>query len=282
MNWLPINKYSTWYKNIILNAQLRANSKAAAKLILGYVEAHHIHPKCLGGVNDKENFVFLTAREHFICHQLLVKIFPQNLKLARPLFFFKNDIIKNTRKFEHARKRYAELLKGLPKTEEHKHAISNALRGKRFSDQRKNNISKSKIGKSLSAFHREQLSTALKLAYKENRKEKHFLGEKHSIETKQKISLGLKDFYSAHEHYEVTLSQKKKISESLKTGYASGEIIHGMQGKRQTPESNEKNRQKALARPKITCPHCNKSGPKPNMIQHHFSNCKFNVQKAPL
>lgn len=282
MDWLPVNKYSLWYKNIILNAKWRADTKAAAKLILGYVEAHHIHPKCLGGSNAKENFAFLTGREHFVCHQLLSKIFPDNVKLAMPLFFFNNDLVKNTRKFEHARKKYAELLKGLPKTDEHRQAISNALRGKKFSDERKNNISKSKTGKSLSDSHRRHLSTALSLAYKENRKQKHFLGENHSIETKQKISVGLKEFYTENEHYDLTIEQKKKISETLKAGYASGKITHGMKNKKQTEESKEKNRQKALARPKVICPHCNKSGPKPNMIQHHFNNCKFNVQKAPL
>ena len=39
-----------------------------------YCETHHIVPKCLGGSNDKENLVNLTAREHFIAHKLLYKI----------------------------------------------------------------------------------------------------------------------------------------------------------------------------------------------------------------
>jgi len=40
---------------------------------LGYFEKHHILPKSLGGSNDKENLVKLTAREHFICHALLIR-----------------------------------------------------------------------------------------------------------------------------------------------------------------------------------------------------------------
>ena len=39
-----------------------------------YCETHHVIPKCLGGSNDKENLVNLTAREHFIAHKLLYKI----------------------------------------------------------------------------------------------------------------------------------------------------------------------------------------------------------------
>ena len=42
---------------------------------VGYYEKHHIIPKSLGGNNEKENLVKLTAREHFLCHWLLVKIY---------------------------------------------------------------------------------------------------------------------------------------------------------------------------------------------------------------
>lgn len=39
-----------------------------------YVEKHHIVPKCLGGTDAKENIVELTPEEHYVAHQLLVKI----------------------------------------------------------------------------------------------------------------------------------------------------------------------------------------------------------------
>lgn len=42
----------------------------------GYVEVHHIVPRSLGGTDEQENLVKLTAREHFICHALLLKIQP--------------------------------------------------------------------------------------------------------------------------------------------------------------------------------------------------------------
>lgn len=41
----------------------------------GYKELHHIKPKSLGGDDCLENLVYLTAREHFICHFLLTKMF---------------------------------------------------------------------------------------------------------------------------------------------------------------------------------------------------------------
>lgn len=49
------------------------------------VEIHHIIPKCLGGTNTKDNLVKLTPEEHFVAHQLLVKIYPTNRKLVLAL-----------------------------------------------------------------------------------------------------------------------------------------------------------------------------------------------------
>lgn len=50
--------------------------------IEGFTEKHHIIPKCMGGSNVKSNLVCLTPEEHYIAHQLLVKIYPKNHKLV--------------------------------------------------------------------------------------------------------------------------------------------------------------------------------------------------------
>lgn len=39
-----------------------------------YTENHHIIPRCMGGDNSKSNMVHLSARKHFICHYLLIKM----------------------------------------------------------------------------------------------------------------------------------------------------------------------------------------------------------------
>ena len=62
-----MNKYEKWYNNIINNGKNRTLAK--------YVERHHIVPHSLGGTDDASNLVSLTAREHFICHWLLTKIY---------------------------------------------------------------------------------------------------------------------------------------------------------------------------------------------------------------
>lgn len=48
--------------------------RAKTRTLVDYKESHHIIPKCLGGKDDKENIVDLTAREHYLCHWLLWKI----------------------------------------------------------------------------------------------------------------------------------------------------------------------------------------------------------------
>jgi hypothetical protein len=72
MSNLEATKYSKWYFNII--------NKRKQTPFVGYGENHHIIPRSLGGMNESENIVRLTAREHFICHLLLTKMFPKDIR----------------------------------------------------------------------------------------------------------------------------------------------------------------------------------------------------------
>jgi len=65
--------YKKHYDTLILRAKSR--------VIEGYIEKHHIIPQCLGGTNDVSNLVILTPEEHYVAHQLLCKIYPDNSKL---------------------------------------------------------------------------------------------------------------------------------------------------------------------------------------------------------
>lgn len=64
--------YKAIYYKIIEKAKKETEN---GNRYVGYYEKHHIIPKSLGGTNDKENIAKLTAREHFICHWLLVKMY---------------------------------------------------------------------------------------------------------------------------------------------------------------------------------------------------------------
>lgn len=69
------NKYTSIYYKLIEKAKSRnLTTKKEATSVLGYVERHHIIPKSLGGDNSPCNLIFLTGREHFLCHWLLVKM----------------------------------------------------------------------------------------------------------------------------------------------------------------------------------------------------------------
>lgn len=62
------NKYTKTYNQLIAKAVVRKWGKARGR------ERHHIIPESLGGPNSKENLVYLSCREHAICHWLLVKM----------------------------------------------------------------------------------------------------------------------------------------------------------------------------------------------------------------
>jgi hypothetical protein len=103
------NKYTIWYNSLISNAKNRT--------ICGYTEKHHIIPSSLGGTNDTDNLVKLTAREHFICHLLLTKMTIGNAryKMIYALHMLSN--VKNigsgrytptSRLYEYAKKLFIE------------------------------------------------------------------------------------------------------------------------------------------------------------------------------
>lgn len=141
------NKYTKWYNNIISNAKPREN--------IGYTEKHHILPKGLGGSNEKENLVRLTAREHFICHLLLTKmtIGKEYQKMSYALWRICNsgNIVLNSHMYKIIRENHSKMLS----------ITKIGVKRKKFSDKARKNMSDAKIGKP---------------------------GNKHTLDTKNKIS----------------------------------------------------------------------------------------------
>ena len=60
------NKYTDIYNSIV--------KRGREKKPVGYSEKHHVVPTSLGGNNKKKNIVRLTAKEHYVCHLLLIKM----------------------------------------------------------------------------------------------------------------------------------------------------------------------------------------------------------------
>lgn len=75
----------------------------------GYMERHHIVPKCLGGPDTKANIVLLTAKEHFVAHKLLARMHPNIYGLWQALVAMGRLSGYKSRIFASERARAAEL-----------------------------------------------------------------------------------------------------------------------------------------------------------------------------
>ena len=159
------NKYTRIYFAII--------ERAKSRVLDCYKESHHIIPKSLGGSNYKENLVDLTAREHFICHLLLVKMTSgvQKRKMSLALWALSNmnktgSRYKTTSKmFQFVREQYVASLTGrsLPDTVKEKIRSSNT--GRLQSEATKLKRSEARLGSSHSDETKSKMSQSAKLRW---------------------------------------------------------------------------------------------------------------------
>ena len=190
--------YSKVYFSTIEKAIKRGWKKARGR------ERHHIIPQSLGGSNDKSNLVYLSCREHFLCHWLLMKM---------------------TEGDNHHKMRYA--LMGMRAENEHQERYHTDLTARIYEKYRiehaehhsklmksKNLVPWNKGGVEITNEHRENLrNAALQRApkseetiakWKESR-----AGYKDSEETKLKKSLALKGKLKG------PMSEEEKLKRSL-------------------------------------------------------------------
>ena len=73
-------------------------SRAKNRNLDVYTEKHHIIPKCIGGTDDLTNIVELTPEEHYVAHQLLIKMYPDNRKLIHAAVMMTVDNLTNRRR----------------------------------------------------------------------------------------------------------------------------------------------------------------------------------------
>ena len=106
--------------------------RAKNRHLEGYKEQHHILPKSLGGDNNPGNLVYLTAKEHFLCHRLLCEIYPNNPKLLYALWLMaigkkrwkQNDSYNmSSRTYENLKLQISLIKKGSKISEDHKKRI---------------------------------------------------------------------------------------------------------------------------------------------------------------
>lgn len=179
-----------------LNHYKKLTSRAKTRKLDGYIERHHIIPKCMGGSDDKNNLVNLTASEHYVAHQLLVKIYPNNYKLAYACHMMSTKLNeRNNKSYEWVRNKMAKansiILKGMkraPRSKEWSEKISKSLLGRKMSDEAKSDISKALTGIKRPESFKESMSKAAKSRTKEHQDKlnKSNTGQKRSEETRAK------------------------------------------------------------------------------------------------
>ena len=236
--------YQKVYDQIVQRATKERIERLCLRKTGEYFEGHHIIPKCLGGGNTKVNIAQLTAREHFICHWLLIRIYPDNTKLSFAFWNMCNGRsnklhqrhIPSSRQYEEIKciiaKNVSKQFKGrtgivvsletrnkmsksankgvkrVPRTQEVKDKISKSNTGKKRSIKTKNKISAGKLGipkKHITEEARQNMSNAQK-------------GRICSSKTKEKlriINLG-----KTH-----SIEIRNKISINTKLGYVKKKLL---------------------------------------------------------
>lgn len=189
------NKYKTWHDNII--------TKAKNRTLTCYTEKHHILPKCLGGSNNEDNLVRLTAKEHFIVHMLLCKF---TTGIAKQKMYFAFNAFNGMKD-----KRKLKLHSKLAHKLREQYAIYFKKNNPSFRDDVKAKISKKSKGRK-GVGH------------------KFWLGKKFTNEHKEKIRLGGLGKNSGKKYYWVKndtcskLIKRNELNDYLNLGYKKGRL----------------------------------------------------------
>lgn len=114
--------------------------RARNRVLDCYVERHHIIPRCMGGSDEKENIVALTPEEHYVAHQLLVKIYPNVKGLIYAVIAMTGlgrGVPRRNKLYAWVRKRQSQEMRGKP----------SPWKGKRFTPEQLRKISDGRRGK---------------------------------------------------------------------------------------------------------------------------------------
>jgi hypothetical protein len=180
----------------------------------GYSEKHHIIPRSFGGSDLSSNIVQLTAREHFLCHWLLTKMFPTGNRHHKAVHAFAMMVWCQT-EHQHRYKVTSRLYEKIKCYNAHLNSIANKgkepwNKGKKMSDEQAAKISVALTGRSLSKETKQKISKA--------RKGKP--GLLLTKEAKQKIS----DANKGRSHYNNGIVSKMFFPNDVPDGFVKGRL----------------------------------------------------------
>lgn len=160
-----------------------------------YGELHHIIPKSEGGTNDSSNLILLSAREHYIAHLLLARIY-NDFKMYTALTYMRcpstthhRGFRFNSRLYELLKKAAAEKRSRFLKENKVMCGEKNPMFGKHHSDESKQKM-------------------RTRLHGKRNGTNNSFYGRRHTEEAKNKLRIANVGKTLSDEH-------KKKIRQAL-------------------------------------------------------------------
>ncbi len=247
-----MNKYTRWYNQI--------TDRARNRIIEDYTETHHINPRSLGGTDDADNLVDLTAREHFICHWLLTKmttgedrakmIYALNGMKRSNKFAQRYETKITARVYEILKKEFSAVHsatmkgrepwnKGVPITEEQREKNRKAATGKKRSPE-----------------------SIAKAVAKQT-------GQKRSEKTKDRIRKSLKGKPKG------PMSEEEKLKRSLALKGKPKRQGHGDKIKA-TVAAQKAAGTHYTQQPKLICPHCGVQAAKHRYNGYHGEKCKHN------
>lgn len=245
------SKYTRWYDNII--------ERAKSRHLTGYKEQHHIIPRSLGGSNDKENIVPLTAREHYIVHLLLPYMVldpAHKRKMWGALRCMTVMHYKTHQRYAGSARFYEKAKTNID--------FGAGNRGRKQPKEERLKRAKSLTGKVCSEETKRKIGTAnAKNTGRVPWNKGKTVGPM-SEEAKLKKSNALKGRPKS-----AATREKMKAAQALrpKDSYRPVGYTH-------SEETRAKFREIAQNRPRLTCPHCGLEGAVPGMKRYHFANCK--------
>ena len=244
-----MNKYTKWYNQI--------TDRARNRIVEGYTERHHIKPRSLGGTDNNDNLVELTAREHFICHWLLVKMTTgeEHYKMLNALRMMRAEksgqqryeTAITSRVYESIKQEYAQLQSVL------RSGKGNGFYGKTHTEEARQAIREKNTGKKLTE---EQI--ARQVAAQTGRKRAPF-----SEEWRAKMAVKKKGKNNPRFGVELSEETRRKIGNKIR-------------GRKQTPEEKARRAEanRGRAKPKLLCPHCQQLIAVNTYPRWHGDNCR--------